>query len=75
MLSANIHEAKTHFSKWVTLASQGEDVLICKHGQPVAKLVSYHEKKEPRRLGQWKGKVVIADDFDDLPKEFVEHFK
>ena len=30
--------------------------------------------KKPRRGGQWKGKVKIAEDFDELPESFTEVF-
>ncbi|MBQ3837411.1 MAG: DUF2281 domain-containing protein [Treponema sp.] len=31
------------------------------------------EKKSIRQLGQWKGKVWIADDFDETPDCFKEY--
>jgi hypothetical protein len=30
--------------------------------------------KKERMPGAWKGKVVIADDFDELPADFMEYF-
>ena len=30
--------------------------------------------KISRRGGQWKGKVKIAEDFDELPESFMEDF-
>jgi hypothetical protein len=35
---------------------------------------STSEKRPPRVGGQWKGKVWIADDFDDLPEDLREAF-
>ncbi len=32
-------------------------------------------RKKPRRGGQWKGKVKIAEDFDELPESFTEVFR
>jgi prevent-host-death family protein len=63
----NIHEAKTHFSKLVERASRGEQIVIGRAGKPVAKLVPYQEESGPRAPGAWKGKVRIAQDFDELP--------
>jgi prevent-host-death family protein len=60
----NIHEAKTHFSKLVARAEAGEEVVIARNGKPVAKLVPFAEQKEPRRLGEWEGKVWLAPDWD-----------
>jgi len=55
----------------------GEEVIIEDAGHPVAKIVpiaaetSGSEKKQPRVLGAWKGKVWTSADFDDeLPMEF-----
>ena len=65
---ANIHEAKTHFSRSVERAAAGEEVVIAKAGKPVAKLVAYRgEEPAQRKPGYWRGKVRIATDFDGLP--------
>lgn len=72
---ANLHEAKTNLSKLVELAIKGEEVIICKAGQPVAKLISFRPKKEKRTPGIWQGKVTMKEDFDELPESFMRHFK
>jgi hypothetical protein len=37
--------------------------------------VPYQEKRPPRRPGAWKGRVWIADDFDDdLPADVLDAF-
>lgn len=71
----NIHEAKTHFSKLVERAERGEEIVIGRAGKPVAKLVPYRERGEPRKPGAWKGKVWIAPDFDELPPELAAAFR
>lgn len=63
---ANLHDAKTNLSQLVELAAQGEEVIICKAGQPVARLVAIHGPKAQRSPGGWVGKVVIKEDFDEL---------
>lgn len=40
MKTVNIHEAKTHLSRIVEEAAQGETVIIAKAGRPVAKLTA-----------------------------------
>lgn len=75
MKKANLHEAKTNLSKLVELALKGEEVFICKAGKPVAKLVALGKKKKTRKPGILKGKISIKKDFDELPEEFMEHFK
>lgn len=75
MKKTNLHEAKSNLSKLVELATKGEEIIICKAGIPVAKLVSLHNKRAVRKPGIWAGKVTIEKDFDELPKEFLDYFK
>ncbi len=67
-----MHEAKTNLSKLIELVVQGEEVIICKAGRPIAKLISFNPEK--RKGGAWKGKVTISPDFDELPAEFIKYF-
>ncbi len=74
MQFVNIHQAKTHLLQLVERASAGEEIIIAKAGKPMAKLVAYQGAKEPRRPGVWKGKVLIKDDFDELPPYIMKTF-
>jgi prevent-host-death family protein len=71
----NIHNTKTHFSKLIERVTAGEEIIISKAGVPVAKLVSYHEEETARTPGFWKGRVVMAPDFDELPAEISAAFR
>ena len=71
----NIHQAKTHLSKLIERVQKGEEIVIGKAGKPVAKLVPFKEEKGRRQLGVWKGKVWIADDFDDTDEEIIRLFE
>jgi prevent-host-death family protein len=73
--TVNIHEAKTHLSRLLRRVSQGEEVVIARSGTPVAKLVPYTPASKPRTPGGWKGKVWMADDFDELPEEIAAAFR
>ena len=75
MRITNIHEAKTRFSQLIERVQAGEEVIIGKAGVPVAKLIRYNESQVPRRPGYWRGKVRIADDFDELPEAFAVFFE
>ena len=71
----NIHEAKTHLSRLVQRAAAGEDIVIARAGAPLVRLVPYRPGAAPRVPGAWKGKVWIADDFDDpLPDDVLSEF-
>ncbi len=74
MLMANISEAKAQLSALVERVMAGQEVIIGKAGKPVAKLVRYEPTERPRKPGALKGKITIADDFDDLPDDVAEAF-
>ena len=72
----NIYEAKTHLSRLVDRAAEGEEILIARAGRPVARLVALAEPgTTPRTPGGWRGKVTISHDFDELPPEIEVAFK
>ena len=75
MKKAHLHEAKTHLSKLVELVANGQEVIICKAGVPVAKLVAIQSTKKKRTPGVWAGKVSIKKDFDTLPADFLGYFE
>ena len=71
----NMHEAKSTLSRLVADAMAGDEVILAKAGKPMVKLVPITGKKKPRKLGIWKGKVKLADDFDaPLPEELLDLF-
>jgi prevent-host-death family protein len=71
----NIHEAKTHLSRLVERAEAGEEIVIARAGKPVARLAPLRDKREPRQLGALKGRIWIADDFDDADEEITKLFE
>lgn len=53
---------------------RGEEVTIADHGQAIARLVPI--APEERVFGAFKGRVVIADDFDaPLPPQVLAEFE
>jgi prevent-host-death family protein len=71
----NIHEAKTHLSRLVERVEAGEEVVIARAGRPVARLVRYRARTEPRRPGAWRGRVHLAPDFDLTDDELLDAFE
>ncbi len=51
MKTVGAFEAKTHFSQLLDRVAQGEQIVITKHGTPVARLVPFsgHGRDETRR--------------------------
>ena len=64
MIEVNIHEAKTHLSRLLAKVAEGEEVVIARSGEPVARIVPIERVSTKRILGQDAGRVTIADDFD-----------
>jgi prevent-host-death family protein len=70
-LIVNVHEAKTHFSKLLEQAHQGEEVIVAKAGKPYARLVPLAQTAPERRPGRLAGQVDDAF-FEPLPEEEFE---
>ena len=70
----SIAEAKAHFSAIVEDANCGKTFVICRAGRPLAILTRYVPPTHRRRPDTLKGKIRMADDFDDLPEGFAEAF-
>jgi prevent-host-death family protein len=68
-----MHEAKTHLSQLVERALAGEEIVLTRRGEPAVRLVPERGGGGFASLaGTWKGRVRIADDFDQLPDDLAE---
>lgn len=75
MRKINIHDAKTHLSRYVNEAARGEEIVIAKAGKALARLAPLRPAKSPRKLGLLDGKARIPDDFDaPLPEDALANF-
>jgi prevent-host-death family protein len=72
-MEVNIHEAKTHLSKLLERVALGEEVIIAKAGNPVAKLVPVRPQKT-RIFGSAKGEFVVPDNFNEPDPEIEKLF-
>lgn len=71
---ATIHQAKTHLSKLIQKALDGEEVIIAKRDKPLVRLEAIKPRKAKRRLGWAKGLVTyMAPDFNDELDDFDEY--
>ena len=71
----NVHEAKTQLSRLLDLAESGEEVIIARHGRPVARLEPIRIAAA-RVLGQARGTVPIPgpDVFRAMTDEEADAF-
>lgn len=76
MMKLNIHEAKTHLSKYLAKLKAGERILLCRRNQPVAEITPLPEASaRPRRIGLCKGQFTVPSTFfDPLPDELLDAF-
>jgi prevent-host-death family protein len=76
MKTVNIHEAKTHLSRLLDRVAAGEEIVIAKAGQPVARLVAIKPVRQRRTPGTYKGRVKLGADFDKpLPEDLLKRFE
>ena len=73
MRQVNIHEAKTQLSK---LISTGEEVIIARYGEPVARLVPIRPPAAKRIPGSALGKFTVPPEyFEPLPTDLLNAFE
>jgi prevent-host-death family protein len=68
----NIYDAKTNLSKLLLDVERGEEILIARAGEPVAKLSPI--QKSTRELGFVRDQIWVSEDFDDTPEEIIDDF-
>lgn len=73
--AVNIHEAKTHLSRLLQRVEGGEEVVIARAGRPVARLVPFRHRGEPRTPGVWRGRVRVLPGFDAVDDELIAAFE
>ena len=75
MRSINIHEAKTHLSRLVEEAANGEPFVIAKAGKPLVKVVPLDSPPEGavKRFGFLQGyDFSVPDDFDTMCADEIQ---
>ena len=72
--NVGVHEAKTNLSKLLRRVATGEEIIILRSGQPIAKLIPLSPVTE-RQLGVDEGAFEIPDDFNSLPDDLLAAFE
>jgi prevent-host-death family protein len=70
----NIHEAKTHLSRLIEQAANGEPFVIAKAGKPMVKVMPLEAPTgaQVRRLGFMTLRMPVPDDFDQMGSAEIE---
>ena len=76
MIRLNIHEAKTHLSKYLDRLAKGESILLCKRNVPIAEIRPLPPAGRSRRpIGLAKGVFTVPPSFfEPLPEELAASF-
>ena len=61
----NMHEAKTHLSRWVD-----QEFIIARDGRPVARVVPIRDNDALPHLG-FMPDIVVPDDFDEMGSDEI----
>ena len=77
MIKLNIHEAKTHLSKYLAKLKVGDRILLCKRNQPIAEIIPLLKAPvRPRPIGLAKGQFTVPRSFfEPLPEELLRTFE
>lgn len=70
-----MREAETQRCKLGDLAWQGEEVVIARDGEPYLYPLPYRGSAKPRGLGDLKGRIWMAPDFDETPQDVLDAFE
>ena len=77
MIRLNIHEAKTHLSRYLSMIRKGEIIVLCKRNQPIAEIRPFQSHRiQKRPIGLAKGRFAVPKEFfEPLPEELVQAFQ
>ncbi len=76
MVTVNVHEAKTHLSRYLLKLEEGDTILLCRRNVAIAEIRPINPpKSEPRPIGLAKGTFEVpAGFFEPLPDDLLEAF-
>jgi prevent-host-death family protein len=70
MRTVTVHVAKTNLSKLLKEVEAGEEIVIARGRQPVARLVPMPQEKPKRQFGAMRGRASVGPEFfEPLPEE------
>ncbi|HEX4158088.1 MAG TPA: type II toxin-antitoxin system prevent-host-death family antitoxin [Rhizomicrobium sp.] len=71
-----IHTAKTTLSQLLLRVEAGEEIVLARGKEPVAKLVPFKAVKNKRRFGALKGIVSVGPEFfEPLPERVLKRWE
>ena len=76
MIKINIHEAKTHLSRYLVRLAKGESIILCNRNVPIAEIRPLRATRKRRRpIGLANGQFVVPPTFfEPLPEDDARAF-
>ncbi len=77
MIRLNVHEAKTHLSRYLKRVAEGEHILLCLRNVPIAEIRPLPPlETEPRPIGLARGLFTVPPSFfEPLPEDVLDSFE
>ena len=74
MVAINIQHAKTHLSRYARRVKAGETVILCERNKPIAEIRPIPATRRRVRLGLFKGKFSVPENFNKSLRGFERDF-
>jgi antitoxin (DNA-binding transcriptional repressor) of toxin-antitoxin stability system len=76
MVRLNVHEAKTHLSRYLERVEHGETIVLCRYNRPIAEIRPLpNVEPKTRVFGLDQGNLVVPPEFfEPLDNEMLEYF-
>jgi antitoxin (DNA-binding transcriptional repressor) of toxin-antitoxin stability system len=71
--TVTLEEAQVRLAELIEHLAPGDEIVITRAHQPVAKLVSSRPPRQPRQPGSGKGMLTIVSDDDEHLEDFKEY--
>lgn len=72
--TVTIEEAQAHLTELIEKMEPGEELVITKNQQPVARLIAQPDTaRRPRQPGSAKGRIIIHADDEEHLDDFREY--
>lgn len=76
METVTIHTAKTTLSQLIARVEAGEEIVLARGKEPVAKLVPFHPTPRRRHFGALRGIVTVGPEFfEPLPEDEIARWE
>jgi antitoxin (DNA-binding transcriptional repressor) of toxin-antitoxin stability system len=77
MIKLNIHQAKTHLSRYLDRLLRGEVIVLCRRNVPIAEIHPIKSPRSaPRPIGLHKGQFTVPGSFFfPLPDDLLDAFE